>query len=1046
MDRLERQLVDISLNNTVRVSLMLGVKSQLEELLKQQFPYSEGIFSCVQASEDSEFIPPLPENLKGLRNRLLAFSDAKGVKVERFDGNTSGEYLTLFVRPVWRKNDRLGTAYVLYNMAGDRALSIRFLGTHKGRLLTQKNGGLVDIGNGETVPSLSTTVDLTFGRMKILLSDNLPHEILLPIADFPNLIYAVSAIPLEKAKKRLVLTMVLLCTVAFVLTLAAAFLIGRKMSEPLAALADQASRIADKPSSLFLSEDEIHYSEFRKLVRAFNQVLKNLVMAKNQLKKRAEKALDMSEERRRQILEAAPDAIVLTSLETGRYLEVNEAFTRMSGYTREEALKSTPLKLGIYGEMWDRETILSVVAQKGELNALEIDFRNRNGQVVNTIMSARKIHMDGEECLISIITDISERKKTEDALRESEEKFAKLFHANPIYTTISSLEDGRFIEVNDAFTRMTGYGREEVLGRASTETGLWEYPEQRTRLAKLSREQGGFQNQEINFMSKDGEPMVFLWSAEVFQLEGEACLITGCVDITERKRTEEAMKKSEEKFRTLFELIPASIAIVNKEKGCYRYLFVNRAWTDSMGYSLEESPFLDPISLVDPEMRDLVIEWSSKRLQGEKVPERYELNFLAKTGEMKIFDFHAKPFEYEGEKTILTVAIDITRQKRLEADLRQSQKMEAIGTLAGGIAHDFNNILSPIIGYSELACMGLQEGTETWKNIKAVLDAGHRAKDLVRQILTFSRQKEQEKTAVYLGPIVKEALKLLRSSIPSTVEIQNDIQENSGMVKADPTQIHQIVMNLCTNAAHAMEEKGGLLKVSVEMVEVHGNGEDFGLELEPGTYALLTTRDTGPGISPEVLDRIFDPYFTTKQQDRGTGLGLAVVQGIIKNHHGAISVKNEPGKGAVFLVYLPIIKNATVATEIESFEIPTGNQRILFVDDMPLLVELARQLLERLGYLVTTKTNSREALRLFREAPDDFDLVITDMTMPNLTGDQLARELMRIRPHIPVILCTGYSHSISEERALKMGVRAFVSKPLDIRTLGTVVRKVLDDL
>jgi PAS domain S-box-containing protein len=386
-------------------------------------------------------------------------------------------------------------------------------------------------------------------------------------------------------------------------------------------------------------------------------------------------------------------------------------------------------------------------------------------------------------------------------------------------------------------------------------------------------------------------------------------------------------------------------------------------------------------------------------------------------------------------------------KKKLEYQLRQAQKMEAIGTLAGGIAHDFNNILAAIIGYTELADLQVPEGNKAKKNLKEVLKAGRRARDLVKQILAFSRKGEQERIPIQISPIVKEALKLLRSSLPTTIEIRQNIESDIGIVEADPTQIHQILMNLCTNASHAMREEGGILEVGIRNVEAGSWDSEFGqLDMPPGNYLRLTVSDTGQGMTPEVLERLFEPYFTTKEKGEGTGLGLSVVHGIVKNYGGTITAYSEPGKGTIFHVYLPRIKEAKEMAEDVSRPgvISTGQERVLFVDDEPVLVEIGKQMLERLGYEVTKRTSSIEALELFRAKPDQFDLVITDMTMPNMTGDKLSRELMQIRPDIPIIICTGYSELISEEKAKEIGIRAFAMKPLVMADLSKTVRNVLD--
>ena len=399
---------------------------------------------------------------------------------------------------------------------------------------------------------------------------------------------------------------------------------------------------------------------------------------------------------------------------------------------------------------------------------------------------------------------------------------------------------------------------------------------------------------------------------------------------------------------------------------------------------------------------------------------------------------------------IIGFALDVTdlekaeeEKRKLEARLQRGQKMETIGTLAGGIAHDFNNILATIMGFTEISLYNVEKDTNLYTNLQQVLQAGWRAKDLIKQILTFSRQTSLKREPVEVKLIVNEALKLLRASLPSTIKIHRDIQSDS-LVLADPTQIHQILMNLCANAGHAMREEGGVLEVKLVNVELDADFMVDHPDMKPGTSINLTISDTGCGMPAQVLDRIFDPFFTTKETGEGTGMGLSVVHGIVRAMNGTITAYSEPGQGTTFKVYLPVIEKRLEPQVSDVEAVPTGNERILFIDDEPALAEIGKQTLETLGYDVTTRTGSIEALELFKTRPERFDLVITDMTMPNMTGDILAEELLRIRPEILVILCTGYSAKVNEQQAMAMGIRAFVWKPVMTREIATTVRKLLD--
>jgi PAS domain S-box-containing protein len=396
--------------------------------------------------------------------------------------------------------------------------------------------------------------------------------------------------------------------------------------------------------------------------------------------------------------------------------------------------------------------------------------------------------------------------------------------------------------------------------------------------------------------------------------------------------------------------------------------------------------------------------------------------------------------------------LDITERNRMEREkeelqlqLIKTQKMEAIGVLAGGIAHDFNNILLPILGYTELLIESCGEDSSTREILNQILLAATRARSLVKQILTFSRQENTDIKPMDVGQVLGEVVKLIRSSLPSTIDVRQYISNKCGLVMADPSQIHQITMNLVTNAFHAMEENGGQLFIKLTDTDLRqGPGSDA--MISPGRYVCLMVSDTGKGMEQHVMSRIFDPYFTTKKKGKGTGLGLSVVHGIVKSYGGDIEVESTPGEGTVFRVYLPVIQRMEQGQgETDSRrDYARGTERILLVDDESQIIQMESQRLEYLGYHVTSRTNSLEALELFKENPDRFDLVITDMTMPKMTGGQLSQNLLAIRPDLPIILCTGFSEQINAEKAKALGVRGFIQKPILLNEISSLIREVLD--
>ena len=396
------------------------------------------------------------------------------------------------------------------------------------------------------------------------------------------------------------------------------------------------------------------------------------------------------------------------------------------------------------------------------------------------------------------------------------------------------------------------------------------------------------------------------------------------------------------------------------------------------------------------------------------------------------------------------VAEDMTEERRVQETLvkterqfRQASRMEAIGTLAGGIAHDFNNILTAILGYTELGLASVPKGSRTQRNLQEVMTAGHRAKHLVLQILAFSRQSGQGKKPTPIHTVIQEALKLLRATIPATIEIRHSLMTKASVL-ADSTQLHQVVINLCTNAEYAMRETGDLLEIILEDWDVTEENVRSVSGLQIGPHVRLTIQDNGAGMSSDVLERMFDPFFTTKPIGEGSGMGLAVVHGIVANHGGALMVDSMVGKGTKVEVYLPTIPTPAWDGSGDQDFIPVGKETILFVDDEETIVRLGKELLSQLGYTVEVHTSSQEALNAFRHNPQRFDLVITDQTMPGLTGEALSRELLRIRPELPIILCTGFSHIITAEKAKALGIQAYLMKPLAIRDLAPIVRHVLD--
>ncbi|MGD8980507.1 MAG: PAS domain S-box protein [Desulfobacterales bacterium] len=648
-----------------------------------------------------------------------------------------------------------------------------------------------------------------------------------------------------------------------------------------------------------------------------------------------------------------------------------------------------------------------------------------------------------------LIDEIEVRKNTENAFRASEERYRLL--ANNVTDVIWTRDlNLNLTYISPSILNQQGYSVEEVKDR-TLEEGLT--PDSLNLVRKVFEEELEIErNQkadssrsrtiEVEVKCKDGSTK---WTEATMSFlrdqDGTSIGIIGVTrDISERKQAEEALRDSEEKYKNLVENIKEVIYTLD-ENGVITY--ISPAVNTILDYDSSEiigRPFSEFVYSEDLPYQKECFE----RVLSDPIGQE-ECRLLSKSGEVCWVQISNMPILEENQTVGLQgVLSDITESKHLQFQLQQARKMESFGTLAGGIAHDFNNILGIIIGNTELAMDDVPKWNPAYLSLEEILEASLRASDVVRQLLSFTRRTNMEKKPINIGQTIQESLKLLRSSIPTSIEIRQNIPKDIDTILANPTQINQIIINLSTNAHHAMP-KGGMLEIGLKNVDLDEDNAAQYPDISPGRYVNLRVSDTGHGISAKIMDRIFDPYFTTKEMGKGTGMGLSVVHGIVKSHDGAISVKSEHGQGTTFSILFPVVETqAAIETETDE-ELPTGNERILFVDDEKSILSAGRNRLERLGYKVEIRLDPVEALGLFSANPDQFDLVITDMTMPKMTGDHLVQEILKIRQDMPIILSTGFNEKIDEEKAMQIGIRQYIEKPFNRRILAKAVREVLDE-
>ncbi len=763
----------------------------------------------------------------------------------------------------------------------------------------------------------------------------------------------------------------------------------------------------------------------------------------------AEQALRESEERVSGAFRASPDAMSIADFETGLYLEVNEGFERMFGYPRAEAIGRSALDLNILFDPAVSEQVRRQVEANGRVRDIEVAVRTRSGEARTVLHSVEKIQLGGRQCVLRVSRDITERKRAEQVLRQSEEKFAKAFRASPNAISITELITGKFVDVNEGFERLSGYKREQLIGHSTDEFQMWVDPGDRTRMLEELERAGFVRNMRTRIRSQGGLIRDFLISVETVEIGRQTCLVILGHDISEQMLAEKALRESEEKFAIAFRASPVSLTIVELATG--RFIEVNHSFERITGYTREETIGRTTLELgLWP--NGVGREAFAGRLDREGIVRNLIVVFRTRDGRDIHTRLNSEVIQLGGQRCILSLIEDISEEHRaeeekalLEAQLRQSQKLEALGTLAGGIAHDFNNILTAIVVNQELAVMDIDNPVELRDRLSEISRASNRAKDLVRQILAFSRQQsESVRVKQRLASIVQEAMALLRASLPSTIEIEQDLSVEAPPALVDATQLHQVVMNLCTNAAHAMRDRPGKLKVRLAARSLDETQARALSGLAPGAYTQVTISDTGHGMTKAVLARIFEPFFTTKGPGEGTGLGLAVVHGIMKDHGGGIFVESTPDVGTQFDLFFPAAPGSDDAPVVTQENLMFGyGESVLLIDDEPSVCDAVSAMLRKLNYRVESFTDPEQGLARFQETPAGFDLLLTDRTMPRLTGPQLISLLQAVRPGLPALVMSGLSSRDAGGSNPPAVSYRLVSKPLDIVELSRAVRAAL---
>jgi len=778
--------------------------------------------------------------------------------------------------------------------------------------------------------------------------------------------------------------------------------------------------------------------------------------------KQAMEALQTAEATYRNLFLNSQIGLFRTDINTGFIIDANDAVARFLGYKDRGELFAQPFNIAErYVDNKDREKMLSLLKEHGEFKNVEARYRRNDGSIIWMRFSGKLVPEKG--WLEGVSEDITKERLANEALHKSENRYRLIAEnvADVIWTMDMNLN---FTYISPSIYKLRGYSVEEAMAHSLDQVVT---PDSIERMINIFTEkmsliefgdEKGFKpaNFEVQQLCKDGSAIWASINARILPgHDKQPASILGITrDISEHKKVQAALLESNKKlFQTsshLSAVIENANVWLNVVDRDGNVVIWNKAAEQISGYSRDEVMSHGKIwewSYPDAEYREEIFSKARMIIEQGGTLENFETTIRTKSNNSKIISWHSRNLADEKGEPIGSIALgrDVTATKLLEAELVQARKMESVGTMASGIAHDFNNILFMITGNAELAMEDISEWNPVYNNLKEIKSAGLRAAGIVNQLLNFSRKTDQEFKPIRAVTVIKDVIEFLRSTIPTTIEFRKQLPDIETTILGDPTQINQMMINLCINASQAMEATGGILDIAVENITLDETTVERHSDLAPGDYLKITIIDTGPGIEPQTMGRIFDPYFTTKGVGKGSGMGLAVVHGIVKNHNGTITVDSQPGEGATFTILFPVIYEKPEMNVPVSDKIPRGNgEKILYIDDEVSIAKMVEQMLERQGYSVEAQTSPATALELFLSQPDAFDLVITDMTMPQMTGVQLSEKLKEVRPDIPVIICSGHSALIDEEKAKTIGIDGYVMKPLVMRDIAKSIRNVLD--